>query len=151
MDQWCENVCSPNLVVPYLSMLSCFAEVVKIYMTDETAFWMSNMLTVQFTDDQLQQPIFIKGSTVDIAYDYTKKKNVFRLTTPAGSEYLFQAEDRPAMLTWIKTIQPACLPDGSVCCCFISGLYYSQRSQYFCFFQLHLLHLWNCYHFPTEP
>jgi len=51
---------------------------------------------------------------VDIAYDYTKKKNVFRLTTPAGSEYLFQAEDRPAMLTWIKTIQPACFPDDSV-------------------------------------
>jgi len=66
-------------------------------------------------DDQLQQPIPVKGSMVDIAYDYTKKKNVFRLTTPAGSEYLFQAEDRLAMLTWIKTIQSACFPDDSVC------------------------------------
>jgi len=46
--------------------------------------------------------------------DYTKKKNVFRLTMPSGSELLFQAEDRPAMLTWIKTIQSACLPDDIV-------------------------------------
>jgi len=55
---------------------------------------------------------------VDIAYDYTKKKNVFRLTTPAGSEYLFQAEDRSVMLTWIKAIQSACFPDDSVCSVF---------------------------------
>ena len=66
------------------------------------------------TDEQLQQPISVKGCMVDIAYDYTKKKNVFRLTMPSGSELLFQAEDRPAMLTWIKTIQSACLPDDSV-------------------------------------
>ena len=71
---------------------------------------------MQFTDDQLQQPILVKGCMVDIAYDYTKKKNVFRLTTPAGSEYLFQAEDHSAMLSWIKTIQSACFPDDSVCC-----------------------------------
>jgi len=69
---------------------------------------------------------------VDIAYDYTKKKNVFRLTTPAGSEYLFQAEDRPVMLAWIKAIQSACFPDDSVCTCLISllsfSLHYSLRS-----------------------
>jgi len=52
---------------------------------------------------------------VDIAYDYTKKKNVFRLTTPARAEYLFQAEDRPAMLTWIKAMQSASFPDDTVC------------------------------------
>jgi len=75
---------------------------------------------VQFTDDQLQQPISVKGCMVDIAYDYTKKKNVFRLTTPAGSEYLFQAEDRSTMLTWIKGIQSACFPNESVCRSFIS-------------------------------
>ena len=71
-------------------------------------------IAVQVTDEQLQQPISVKGCMVDIAYDYTKKKNVFRLTMPSGSELLFQAEDRPAMLTWIKTIQSACLPDDSV-------------------------------------
>jgi len=71
---------------------------------------------VQFSDDQLQQPISVKGCMVDIAYDYTKKKNVFRLTTTTQSEFLFQAEDRPAMLSWIKTIQSSCFPDDSVCC-----------------------------------
>jgi len=78
------------------------------------------IIAVQFTDDQLQQPISVKGCMVDIAYDYTKKKNVFRLTTPTGSEYLFQAEDRSTMLAWIKTIQSACFPEDSVCRCFIS-------------------------------
>ncbi|KAK2165652.1 hypothetical protein LSH36_47g05017 [Paralvinella palmiformis] len=51
------------------------------------------------------QPISIKSSIVDIAYDYTKKKNVFRLTTYNGSEYLFQADDHDAMLQWIRMIQ----------------------------------------------
>jgi len=73
------------------------------------------LLAAQFTDDQLQQPLSVKGCMVDIAYDYTKRKNVFRLTTPAGSEYLFQAQDRPVMLAWIKAIQSACFPDDSVC------------------------------------
>ena len=43
------------------------------------------------TDDQ---PISIKSSIVDIAHDYTKRKNVFRLITFNGSEYLFQV--------WVK-------------------------------------------------
>ena len=47
---------------------------------------------------------------VDIAYDYTKKKNVFRLTTPGGSEYLFQADDQTSMLAWIKAVQASCFP-----------------------------------------
>ena len=80
---------------------------------------------------------------VDIAYDYTKKKNVFRLTTPAGSEYMFQAEDRPAMLTWIKTIQSACFPDDSVSMQLFSfsdvSFTYHSRSQCSWLVSVHLL------------
>ena len=41
-------------------------------------------------DGSDEQPISIKSSIVDIAHDYTKRKNVFRLTTFSGSEFLFQ-------------------------------------------------------------
>ena len=60
------------------------------------------------------QPISIKSSIVDIAYDYTKKKNVFRLTTYNGSEYLFQADDHDAMLQWIRMIQDNNNPEEDV-------------------------------------
>ncbi|XP_061194038.1 rho GTPase-activating protein 21-like isoform X2 [Saccostrea echinata] len=58
------------------------------------------------------QPISIKSCLVDIAHDYTKKKNVFRLKTFNGSEYLFQAEENGAMLDWIKAIQSNNNPDA---------------------------------------
>ncbi|OWF42359.1 rho GTPase-activating protein 21-like isoform X2 [Mizuhopecten yessoensis] len=58
------------------------------------------------------QPISIKSAIVDIAYDYTKKKNVFRLKTYNGSEYLFQAEEHEAMLSWIRAIQENNDPDS---------------------------------------
>ncbi|XP_067869870.1 rho GTPase-activating protein 21-like isoform X2 [Heterodontus francisci] len=51
-----------------------------------------------------EQPISIKACLIDISYSETKRKHVFRLTT-SECEYLFQAEDREDMLTWIKTIQ----------------------------------------------
>ncbi|XP_053569912.1 rho GTPase-activating protein 21 isoform X2 [Bombina bombina] len=54
------------------------------------------------SDDE--QPICINGCLIDISYSDTKRKNVFRLTT-SDREYLFQAEDRDEMLTWIKCIQ----------------------------------------------
>ncbi|XP_063314907.1 rho GTPase-activating protein 23 isoform X2 [Pelobates fuscus] len=50
-------------------------------------------------------PISILGSLVDISYSETKKKHVFRLTTPDFCEYLFQAEDRDDMLGWVKAIR----------------------------------------------
>ncbi len=63
------------------------------------------------TDDQ---PVSVKSSIVDIAYDYTKKKNVFRLTTYNGSEYLFQADDHESMIEWIRIIQVNNNPDDDV-------------------------------------
>ncbi|XP_078702645.1 rho GTPase-activating protein 23-like isoform X2 [Branchiostoma floridae x Branchiostoma belcheri] len=55
-----------------------------------------------------EHPISIKGSIPDIAYDYTKRKNVFRLLTHSSVncvEYLFQAENHDDMLSWISAIQ----------------------------------------------
>ncbi|KAK3108613.1 hypothetical protein FSP39_011856 [Pinctada imbricata] len=58
------------------------------------------------------QPISIKSSFVDKAYDYTKKKHVFRLKTFNMSEYLFQAEDEDIMMSWIRAIQSNNNPDA---------------------------------------
>lgn len=60
------------------------------------------------------QPISIKSCLVDIAHDYTKKKNVFRLKTFNGSEYLFQADENSTMLEWIHSIQSNNNPDADV-------------------------------------
>ncbi|XP_020777084.1 rho GTPase-activating protein 21 [Boleophthalmus pectinirostris] len=56
----------------------------------------------QFEEDPLQ--ISIKACLIDISYSDTRRKNVLRLTT-SDCEYLFQAEGREDMLTWIKVIQ----------------------------------------------
>ncbi|XP_030624799.1 rho GTPase-activating protein 21a [Chanos chanos] len=48
--------------------------------------------------------ISVKACLIDISYSETKRKNVLRLTT-SDSEYLFQAEDREDMLSWIRVIQ----------------------------------------------
>ncbi|XP_063063010.1 rho GTPase-activating protein 21-like isoform X3 [Engraulis encrasicolus] len=58
--------------------------------------------THQTEEDPL--PISIKACLIDISYSETKRKNVLRLTT-SDCEYLFQAEDREDMLSWIRVIQ----------------------------------------------
>ncbi|TRY58511.1 hypothetical protein DNTS_004924 [Danionella cerebrum] len=50
------------------------------------------------------EPISIRSCLIDISYSDTKRKNVLRLTT-SDCEYLFQAEDREEMLSWIRVIQ----------------------------------------------
>lgn len=55
-------------------------------------------------------PINLKNSTIDIAYDYTKRKNVFKLNTFSNSEYLFQTIDNDSMLEWIKAMQDNSTP-----------------------------------------
>lgn len=49
-------------------------------------------------------PINIKNSLIDIAYDYTKRKNVFKIRS-VNSEYLFQTIDHDSMLEWIRVMQ----------------------------------------------
>ena len=50
-------------------------------------------------------PINLKNSTILIPTDYTKRKNVFKLTTCTNSEYLFQTVDNESMLEWIQAMQ----------------------------------------------
>eukprot|EP00042_Codosiga_hollandica_P044622 m.444292 g.444292 ORF g.444292 m.444292 type:complete len:1226 (+) comp56833_c0_seq4:91-3768(+) len=49
--------------------------------------------------------ISIAAAMCDIAYDYKKRKDVFRLTTATGAQFLCQAQNHADMLAWIKDIQ----------------------------------------------
>lgn len=42
--------------------------------------------------DYEEKPVKLMESEVEVANDYTKRKNVFRLKTDGGSEYLFQVQ-----------------------------------------------------------
>ncbi|XP_066536737.1 rho GTPase-activating protein 21 isoform X2 [Hoplias malabaricus] len=62
---------------------------------------------VSHVNSQLEdepQPVSVKACLIDISYSDTKRKNVLRLTT-SDCEYLFQAEGRDDMLSWIRVIQ----------------------------------------------
>ena len=39
-----------------------------------------------------EKPVKLAESEVEVANDYTKRKNVFRVKTELGSEYLFQVQ-----------------------------------------------------------
>ncbi|TWW73922.1 Rho GTPase-activating protein 21 [Takifugu flavidus] len=60
--------------------------------------------------DEDPLPISIKACLIDISYSDTRRKNVLRLTT-SDCEYLFQADGREDMLTWIRVIQENSNPD----------------------------------------
>lgn len=49
-------------------------------------------------------PVSILNAKCSQAEDYTKKKNVFRLTLPDGSEFLFLAASKEEMTDWISKI-----------------------------------------------
>merc|ERR1719228_2968940 len=51
-----------------------------------------------------EKPVKLVESEVEVANDYTKRKNVFRVKTDAGSEYLFQAENENLMKEWVTAI-----------------------------------------------
>lgn len=73
----------------------------------------------QSDEDPLQ--ISIKACLIDISYSDTRRKNVLRLTT-SDCEYLFQADGREDMLSWIRVIQENSNPDEEVCDCTCSLL-----------------------------
>jgi len=54
-----------------------------------------------------EPPIDLSGGSAEIATDYTKKKNVFRLTLNNGGDYLFQANDQEEMVAWVNAINQA--------------------------------------------
>jgi len=51
-----------------------------------------------------EKPVKLAESDVEIANDYTKRKNVFRVKTDGGSEYLFQADNESEMKNWVTAI-----------------------------------------------
>lgn len=69
-------------------------------------------VSTQSDEEPLQ--ISIEACLIDISYSDTRRKNVLRLTT-SDCEYLFQAEGRDDMLSWIKVIQENSNPDEEVC------------------------------------
>ena len=50
------------------------------------------------------EPLLIQSSLVSIAYNYQKRKNVFRVTTCNGSEYLFQVSDNDSTTLAFRTL-----------------------------------------------
>ncbi|KAM4551153.1 rho GTPase-activating protein 21 isoform 3-T3 [Odontesthes bonariensis] len=64
--------------------------------------------SAQSDEDPLR--ISVKACLIDISYSDTRRKNVLRLTT-SDCEYLFQAEGRDDMLSWIRVIQENSNPD----------------------------------------
>lgn len=49
-------------------------------------------------------PLNLYQAQCERASDYTKRKNVFRLRTSDGAEFLFSAEDPRALEDWVKKI-----------------------------------------------
>lgn len=58
------------------------------------------------TDHQLPGGVDMRYSTVDIAGDYTKRKNVLRISSayPYRTELLLQADSPAEMADWVKTL-----------------------------------------------
>merc|ERR1719342_1519679 len=54
-----------------------------------------------------EKPVKLVESEVEVANDYTKRKNVFRVKTDNNSEYLFQAENECLMKEWVHVIDKA--------------------------------------------
>ncbi|KAL1138874.1 hypothetical protein AAG570_008936 [Ranatra chinensis] len=55
-----------------------------------------------------EAPIDLRGGSVDVATDYTKKKHVLRLKLANGSEYLLQAKDDEEMRQWEAALKSVC-------------------------------------------
>ena len=49
-------------------------------------------------------PLNLYQAQCERANDYTKRKNVFRLRTSDGAEFLFAAEDNQNLDDWVKKI-----------------------------------------------
>ncbi|XP_042892748.1 rho GTPase-activating protein 21-like isoform X4 [Penaeus japonicus] len=64
----------------------------------------------------VEEQISLRGAEVEVASDYTKRRNVLRLATPGGSQLLLQADTPPEMLAWLSTLQNNCaIQEGEAC------------------------------------
>ena len=48
-----------------------------------------------------EEPLDLRGANVAVAFDYKKRKNVFRLKLSNGAEYLFEASNAVSILLLI--------------------------------------------------
>lgn len=55
--------------------------------------------------DVIAPPLDVRYSVIEVAGDYTKRKNVFRVSSVAGAELLLQAENENEMLHWVRSLQ----------------------------------------------
>lgn len=51
-----------------------------------------------------EPPLGLHMATSEVASDYKKKKNVFKLRTADGSEFLLQAKDEEELRSWLRAI-----------------------------------------------
>ncbi|XP_048516280.1 spectrin beta chain isoform X2 [Athalia rosae] len=49
----------------------------------------------------------LRGASVQVASEYTKKKHVFRVKSQSGADFLFQAKDDAEMLEWVSVLNQA--------------------------------------------
>ncbi|XP_076171630.1 spectrin beta chain isoform X4 [Ptiloglossa arizonensis] len=54
-----------------------------------------------------ETPLDLRGATITVANDYTKKKHVFRVKSQSGSDFLFQAKDDVEMNEWVTVLNQA--------------------------------------------
>ncbi|XP_007261079.3 spectrin family protein isoform X2 [Astyanax mexicanus] len=57
-------------------------------------------------------PISLNEATCEVAHDYKKRKNVFKLRLGDGKEFLFQAKDEAEMSSWIRSIHSSMPSSG---------------------------------------
>ena len=78
-------------------------------MKSKTLYMFKDKKMAQDNMEYEEKPVKLVESEVEVANDYTKRKNVFRVKTDAGSEYLFQAENEILMKEWVHVIDKAAM------------------------------------------
>lgn len=88
-------------------------------------------------------PVNILNANCDKAENYTKKKNVFRLKLPDGSEFLFLAASKEDMVDWVNKISfHAALPPNLQLLSYDESIKVRRRG--FCQFGTTFTHFFIC-------
>ncbi|CAG9860235.1 unnamed protein product [Phyllotreta striolata] len=78
----------------------------KLYLKRDRHHHQSPVGTLDSLDQSLTDGVDMRTSVVTVAEDYTKRKNVFRVSVkPCRSEFLLQADSTEDFADWIKTLQ----------------------------------------------
>ncbi|XP_076971716.1 spectrin beta chain, non-erythrocytic 2 isoform X2 [Tamandua tetradactyla] len=60
-------------------------------------------------------PVSLARAQGSVAFDYRKRKHVFKLGLQDGKEYLFQAKDEAEMSSWLRVVNAAIATASSAC------------------------------------